>query len=174
VLGVTKPRVALLNIGTEAQKGNEVTRAAYELLQASTLNFAGNVEPREIFAGPVDVVVCDAFVGNVLLKGVEGFLLQLTQGIRRELKSSARTALGGSLAKPALRRALKIMDYTEYGGAPLFGLNGACIKCHGSSNGFAVANGIRVAAQFAARDVLGAMAAALAAQPRMEPIATKG
>jgi len=152
VLGIAKPRVALLNIGTEAQKGNEVTREAYELLQAAALNF----------------------VGNVLLKGVAGFLLQLTQGIRGELKSSTRARHGGSLAKPAHHRALRIMDYIEYGGAPLFGLNGACIKCHGASSGVTVANGIRVAAQFAATDVLGAMATALAAQPRTEAIATRG
>jgi len=122
---------------------------------------------------PVDVIACDAFVGRVL-KGVEGFVLQLTQGIRGELKSSTRASPGGSLAKPARRRALRIVDYTEYGGAPLFGLNGACIKCHGASNGVTVANGIRVAAQFAATDEFGAMATALAAQPRTGAIAMRG
>jgi len=165
VLGVQEPRVALLNIGTETHKGTEVVRAAHDLLRDSTLNFVGNVESRDILGGPADVVVCDAFVGNILLKGLEGLLAHLGDGISRELKSDTRSAVGGILARPALRRAMRVMDYTEYGGAPLFGLNGACIKCHGSSNETAVANGIRVAAQFAGKDVLVAMAAALAAQP---------
>ncbi len=164
ILGVPDPAVALLNIGTEAQKGNDATRQASELLSATPgIRFAGNVEARDILTGPVDVVICDAFVGNILLKGMEGLLIQLTDAIRRQLRAGGIAAkVGGMLAKPALLRALKIMDYTEYGGAPLFGVNGPCIKCHGSSNGTAVAGGIRVAAGFAGKGVLAAMSEALA------------
>ncbi len=163
VLGVPNPSVALLNIGIEAQKGNEIARQAFDLLKSTPgLSFAGNVEARDILSGPVDVVVCDAFVGNILLKGMEGLLMQLAAAIRRELRSGGPgVQLGGALTKSALSRALRIMDYREYGGAPLFGVNGPCIKCHGSSNGTAVAGGIQVATEFAGKGVLAAMAGAL-------------
>lgn len=165
VLGVPDPTVALLNIGSETQKGNDVTRQASELLRKTEgINFVGNVEARDILRGPVDVVICDAFVGNILLKGMEGLLMELAGAIRRELRTGGvRAKVGGAMAKPALTRALRIMDYTEYGGAPLFGINGPCIKCHGSSNGKAVAGGIRVAADFAGKGVLAAMSSALKA-----------
>ena len=165
VLGVRAPRVGLLNVGTEPQKGNEVTRQAYELLSQADLNFAGNVEAREIFGGSVDVVVCDGFVGNILLKGMEGLAGSLGGVLRAELDSDGRSRAGAFLARPYLRRALGRLDYSEYGGAPLLGLAGACIKCHGSSGARAVSKGIALANQFVSRKVLDAITESLAAQP---------
>ena len=165
VLGVERPRVALLNVGTEPAKGNEVVRAAHQMLEATDLNFIGNVEARDIYAGPADVVVTDGFVGNVLLKGMEGLVYGIGGAIRDQLRSDARGRLGGLIARPHLRRALKRLDYTEYGGAPLFGLAGGCIKCHGASDELAVAGGLGVARDFVAKGVLAAMQGALAEAP---------
>jgi len=165
VLGVKAPRVGLLNVGTEPQKGNEVTRQAYQLLAQADLNFAGNVEAREIFGGSVDVVVCDGFVGNVLLKGLEGLAGSIGDVVRAELGTDSRSRAGAFLARPYLRRALGRLDYSEYGGAPLLGLAGACIKCHGSSGARAVSKGIALASQFVSQEVLEAITKSLAAQP---------
>lgn len=162
VLGVAQPRVGLLNIGVEEQKGNELYRAAHRLLAATEeISFAGNVEARDLFGGPVDVVVCDGFSGNLVLKSVEGLVDALVGAIREELSGGFGARLAGLLAKSRLRRAVGRLDYTAYGGAPLFGLDGACIKCHGSSSASAVAGGLRVAREFVSRAVLEEMRGAL-------------
>lgn len=163
VLGVEGPRVGLLSVGTEPQKGNEVARRAHELLSGAAVNFIGNVEARDLFDGVADVVVADGFVGNILLKGMEGLVASMSGAIRTSLGSDARSKLGAMLVRPYLRQALGRLDYTRYGGAPLFGLDGACIKCHGSSNATAIASGIAVAGTFVRRGVLKAMAQALSA-----------
>ncbi|MDP2872704.1 MAG: phosphate acyltransferase PlsX [Bacillota bacterium] len=164
VMEIPNPRVGLLNVGVEEHKGSETYRKAYGLLGATTLNFAGNIEARELFSSPADVVVCDGFVGNILLKGLEGLVGGLAAGMRHELQGSFRGKIGGALAKPCLRRALGRLDYTAHGGAPLFGLAGPCIKCHGSSNAGAVRSGLRVARDFVASGALAAMSTALGEQ----------
>ncbi|KYH32490.1 phosphate acyltransferase PlsX [Neomoorella mulderi] len=145
VMGIREPRVGLLNIGTEACKGNEQTLGAYNLLKGSPLNFTGNIEGRDILAGDTDVIVCDGFVGNVLLKFGEGMAQALFTMIGREIKNSFRARLGAALVLPALRGLKKQVDYTEYGGAPLLGVQGISIICHGSSNARAIKNAIKVA-----------------------------
>jgi len=148
ILGVSEPRVGLLSIGEEDSKGNELTRATHRLLSESALNFCGNVEGRALFIEQLDVVVCDGFVGNVVLKTAESIATFLFSWIRREIMSSAMARLGGLLAGPALRRIRKEADYEEYGGAPLLGVNGVCIIGHGSSSAKAVQNAVRVACEF--------------------------
>jgi len=145
VMGIHEPRVGLLNIGTEACKGNEQTLGAYNLLKDAPLNFIGNIEGRDILAGDTDVIVCDGFVGNVLLKFGEGMAQVLFTMIGREIKNSFRARLGAALVLPALRGLKKQVDYTEYGGAPLLGVQGVSIICHGSSNARAIKNAIKVA-----------------------------
>jgi glycerol-3-phosphate acyltransferase PlsX len=145
VMGIREPRVGLLNIGTEACKGNEQTLGAYNLLKDAPLNFIGNIEGRDILAGDTDVIVCDGFVGNVLLKFGEGMAQVLFTMIGREIKNSFRARLGAALVLPALRGLKKQVDYTEYGGAPLLGVQGVSIICHGSSNARAIKNAIKVA-----------------------------
>lgn len=145
VMGIRDPRVGLLNIGTEACKGNEQTLGAYNLLKDAPLNFIGNIEGRDILAGDTDVIVCDGFVGNVLLKFGEGMAQVLFTMIGREIKNSFRARLGAALVLPALRGLKKQVDYTEYGGAPLLGVQGVSIICHGSSNARAIKNAIKVA-----------------------------
>jgi len=140
-----RPRVALLNIGSESGKGSRAVREAYELLERAGLNFVGNVEARDLFDGPADVVVCDGFVGNAVLKAVEGTALGIFRLLREEVRSSRRAALGMALARSSLQRIRRRLDYAEYGGAPLLGLSRVVIKCHGSSDARAVANGIGVA-----------------------------
>jgi len=163
VLGIPEPRVGLLNVGVEPQKGSEMAKRAYELLTTAAINFQGNVEARDIYEGGADVVVCDGFVGNILLKGMEGLVGAMTGAIRTGLGGTLRARLGGMLARPSLRDALGSLDYTAYGGAPLFGLDGVCVKCHGSSNARAIRNGIGVAATFVAKDALTAMSSATVA-----------
>jgi glycerol-3-phosphate acyltransferase PlsX len=158
VMGIADPRIGLANIGTEAAKGNEATRQAYPLLAGSRLNFAGNVEGRDIPMGPVDVLVWDGFVGNIVLKYTEGLAGALFGMMREELGRDLRSKLGALLALPAFRRVKSRMDYSEHGGAPLLGIRGSIIKCHGSSRAVAVKNGIRVAAAFAAGGVNGLIA----------------
>jgi len=153
-LGRSHPRVGLLNVGTEEIKGNEVTRAAFRLLRESSLHFVGNVEGREIFSGEVDVVVCDGFVGNVVLKTLEGMGQSVLGLLHRELAvPSPRIRLGVLVLRPALRRFARLLDYREYGGAPLLGVNGVVVKCHGSSDERALLNGIRLARRMAGEKV---------------------
>ncbi|MFO7318720.1 MAG: phosphate acyltransferase PlsX [Limnochordia bacterium] len=160
VLGIERPRVGLLNNGEEEGKGCELVREAYPLLAGmDDLNFIGNVEGRDILAGKADVVVCDGFVGNVVLKFAEGMGAVIFDLLREAVSRSTRTRLGGLLLRPALKELWRKMDYTEYGGAPLLGVQGVCIISHGSSNEKAVKNAIRVACESAAEGVVGAIAA---------------
>ncbi len=154
VLGVQNPKVGLLNVGEEPTKGNEAAQKAYQVLQNSSLNFIGNIEGREIPKGHVDVVVCDGFVGNIVLKFAEGLGSALFGMMKEEFTKTTLTKLGALLLKPGLRQIKKRMDYTEYGGAPLLGVNGISIIAHGSSNAKAIRNAIRVAAEAAENHVV--------------------
>jgi glycerol-3-phosphate acyltransferase PlsX len=149
ILRRPKPRVGLLSIGEEAHKGNDLTRATFELLKALNLNFVGNVEGRDIFTGEVDVVICDGFIGNVALKVSEGVGEMVKQLLRESLESTISGKIGYALSKTAFSDFKKRLDYSEYGGAPLLGVRGVCIICHGRSNANAIKNAIRVAAEFA-------------------------
>jgi glycerol-3-phosphate acyltransferase PlsX len=155
VLGVEYPRVGLINNGLEAEKGNELTKAAYKLLENMPINFVGNIEAREINAGAVDIAVCDGFVGNVVLKLSEGLAGALFSMMKEEFTSGFRTKLGALLLKPAFKRIKMKMDYTEYGGALFLGVNGGVIKAHGSSNAKAIAAAINQAREMVLSDVVG-------------------
>lgn len=145
VLGCPNPRVGLLSNGTEEGKGNELTRATFPLLQqVEGLNFAGNIEARDLPMNVVDVLVCDGFVGNVVLKLFEGLGLSFFGMVRDALRSTTMAKLGGLLARPALKAMARRLDYAEYGGAPLVGLKAPAIKCHGSSNARAIRSGLLV------------------------------
>lgn len=164
VLGVANPRVGLINNGAEPEKGDELTRAAYPLLAAAPINFAGNCEARDIASGNYDVLVCDGFVGNVVLKFMEGLAGTLMGMLKDELLADTRSKLGAAMAKPAFARFKKRMDYTEYGGAPLLGIDGGIIKAHGSSNAKAVCSALGQACAMAEGDVVGTIRAAMAGQ----------
>ena len=148
VLGVPKPRIGLMSIGEEEGKGNFQVKLAFDLLRKSSLNFKGNVEGRDVFTGDVDVVVCDGFVGNVVLKLSEGLAVSLGRLLKRELLSDFLSRCGCLLASRALRRFARRIDYAEYGGAPLLGLKGIGIVCHGASNAKALSSAIHMAATF--------------------------
>ncbi len=144
------PRVGLLSIGEEEHKGNALTHDAYPLLKSLTnLNFTGNVEGRDVYTGVADVIVCDGFVGNVALKVSEGLVEVVRQSLKQSLKTSITRKVGAYLARGAFNDFKKRVDYSEYGGAPLLGLNGICVICHGRSNAKAIRNAIRVAKEFA-------------------------
>jgi len=142
-----RPRIGLLSIGEEGGKGNLLVKSAHDLFQNSTLNFVGNVEGRDIFHGDVDVIVCDGFVGNVCLKVSEGLGEAILTMLKSEMSKSLSARLGYALAKRAFANFRKRVDYAEYGGAPLLGLNGIGIVCHGRSNALAIKNAIKVAAE---------------------------
>jgi phosphate acyltransferase len=143
------PRVGLLSIGEEAGKGNELTRETYRLLQASDLDFVGNVDARELFSGVADVIVCDGFTGNVALKVGEGLVEAIAHLFARERSRSWAGRTGACLARGALARLRRRMDYAEHGAAPLLGVAGLCLVGHGRSSPRAVCNGIAVAARLA-------------------------
>ena len=156
VLNIPRPRVGLLNIGEEESKGNEQAFATYPLLtQLNTVNFIGNVEGRDIPKGTVDVVVCDGFVGNIVLKFGEGLASAILQLLKQSITSSGFwTKMASVLVMPALKGLKKKLDYAEYGGAPLLGVNGGFIICHGSSRAKAIKNAIRVAKEFTDQEVV--------------------
>lgn len=155
VLSKKNPKVGLVNIGVEEGKGNELTKEAFELLSKSSLiNFYGNVEARDIPKGLVDVLVCDGFVGNVILKLTEGLAYSIFSALKEEFLKNPITKLGALLLKPGLRSFKSKLDYTEYGGAPLLGVKGGVIKAHGSSDAKAIKNAIRQAKAFVENDVL--------------------
>lgn len=133
VLGIKKPRVGLVNVGTEEEKGSDLTKAAHALLKKEKINFIGNIEGRDIMLGNADVVVCDGFTGNVILKTLEGFGIAVFGILKSEIEKSPVRKAGALLMKPALREIKHKMDYTEYGGALLLGIDGGIIKCHGTS-----------------------------------------
>ncbi|MFO7785264.1 MAG: phosphate acyltransferase PlsX [Thermodesulfobacteriota bacterium] len=147
-LGMQNPLVGLLSIGEEEEKGNDQVRAAHRLFRASPLRFKGNVEGREIFSGEVQIIVCDGFVGNVALKVAEGFSEAMSGMIMKEMMSTLRGRLGLALGKSGYRRLFETLDYETYGGAPILGINGIGIVCHGGSSSRAVKNGVKRAAEY--------------------------
>jgi glycerol-3-phosphate acyltransferase PlsX len=149
ILGVERPRVGLLSVGEEEGKGNDLTREAYDLLKESRLNFIGNIEGRDIYNGNCDVIVTDGFTGNVALKISESLAEMVGAMIKEELTRDLRSKVGAALAVPAFTRFRKRVDYTEMGGAPLLGIDGAAIICHGASPVKAIKNAVRVAAEWA-------------------------
>ncbi|HEV8674792.1 MAG TPA: phosphate acyltransferase PlsX [Methylomirabilota bacterium] len=161
ILGVARPRVGLLSVGEEEGKGNELVREVFKTLEGMPLNFVGNVEGRDIYNGSVDVVVTDGFTGNVALKISESLADMILHLIREELTRTPVAKLGALLVRPAFRRFWKRVDYAELGGAPLLGINGACIISHGASPARAVKNAIRVAAEWVRMDVNAHIRAAL-------------
>ena len=142
MMGIARPRVGLLNNGSEAEKGNELTKSAYMKFGGLPIFFEGNCEARDLFSGRFDVVIADGFTGNAVLKAVEGTAMMMMSVIKRELTSDLRSKCGAALVKPALKNVKKTLDYAEYGGAPLLGLRGGVIKAHGSSNAKAFMNAI--------------------------------
>jgi len=154
-MGIERPRVGLLSIGEEETKGNDLTRDAHRLLKASTLHFVGNVEPRDIFSGQADVIVCDGFTGNVALKLSEGLVEMVEDLLGEELQSTFSSQVGYLLSRRAFRRFRKRVDYSEYGGAPLMGVAGLCIVGHGRSSAKAVRNAVAMASRFVSGGVLG-------------------
>lgn len=145
-LGVQKPKVSLLNIGEEQGKGNLQVNEAFNLLARTSLNFVGNVEGRDIFNEDMDIVVCDGFVGNIALKLSEGLGQSFSQMLKQELNNGLLSRLGAVLARPAFKRFVHRLDYEEYGGAPLLGLNGSVFVCHGSASTKAASQAIQMAA----------------------------
>lgn len=148
ILDEVNPAIGLLSIGEEDNKGNELTASTFHLLRQTSLNFAGNIEGRDIIKGKADVVVCDGFVGNVVLKFAEGLGESLLYLIREEIEKHFWRKVGALLVKPAFKEIKKRMDYAEYGGAPLLGLNGVCIIAHGASSPKAIKNALRVSYDF--------------------------
>jgi glycerol-3-phosphate acyltransferase PlsX len=153
VFNVEKPGVGLLNVGEEESKGTDFMKQVFKMLSDSGINFIGNVEGRDIYRGKSDVVVTDGFVGNVTLKVSEGIVFALTELLKRELKRTWLNKLGAFMLLPAFKRLKKQMDYAQYGGAPLLGVNGACFIAHGSSSAHAIRNAVAAAVTFVSHDV---------------------
>lgn len=167
VLGIPNPKVGLVNIGVEEGKGNNLMIDSYPLLKQAPINFMGNAEARDIPDGVCDVVVCDGFTGNVLLKVSEGVAKTFSGMIKAAVKTSPLTLLGGILLKGGLSQIKKKMDYAEYGGAPFLGVDGLLVKSHGSSNSRAFMNGIRYAEKCVKEDVVGKIKATLLTMPAL-------
>lgn len=153
MFNISSPRIALLSIGEEDTKGNILTKEAFKLIKNTSLNFIGNIEGKDIFVGDADVVVCDGFIGNVVLKTSEGLAEVIIRMLRREISEISTGRIGYLFLKPALKNFKKKTDYAEYGGAPLLGINGTCIISHGRSSAKAIKNAIKVAAEFARKRV---------------------
>jgi phosphate acyltransferase len=153
IFGIRRPRVGLLSIGEEDSKGNELTKEAFKSLKHAPINFIGNVEGRDIFKGEIDVIVCDGFTGNVALKLSEGLIETFATMLRQELEKTIAAKVGYILAERAFRAFRRRLDYSEYGGAPLLGINGITIVCHGRSNVNAIKNAVRVAHDFCKHNV---------------------
>jgi len=158
LFGRTEPKVALLSIGEEDTKGNELIKESFKLLKKADINFIGNVDGKDIFTGIADVIVCDGFTGNVVLKTSEGLADAIVKILKREIAEQSVGRLGYLLMKSALISFKKKTDYDEYGGAPLLGINGACIISHGRSTAKAIKNALRVAADFSEKRVHEAIA----------------
>ncbi|MBQ2425271.1 MAG: phosphate acyltransferase, partial [Lachnospiraceae bacterium] len=143
VMGIKNPKVAIVNNGAEEEKGNALVKETFPLLkECDDINFIGSIEARDIPSGYADVIVCEAFVGNVILKMYEGVALTLLAKVKKSLMSSLRTKIGAILIKPALKQTLKSFDASSLGGAPLLGLKGLVVKCHGNSTSIEVKNSI--------------------------------
>lgn len=156
VVGIKNPRVAIVNIGAEEEKGNALVKETFPLLRdCKDINFVGSIEAREIPHGGADVIVCEAFVGNVILKLYEGLSSTLVSVIKQGLMSTLKSKIGAALALPALKKTLKAFDASEYGGAPLLGLNGLVVKTHGSSKAKEITNSIYQCVTFREQDING-------------------
>lgn len=162
VLGVERPRVGLLSVGEEAGKGNELTRDAFRLLQQMPLDFRGNVEGNYLFRDVADVVVCDGFAGNAVLKSCEGLAKTMSEMLKASLRKSPMRMLGAWFSQDAFRELKELTDHEEYGGAPLLGINGNCIIAHGSSSPKAIRNAIRVTREMVRKDINGRIGERLA------------
>ena len=164
-LGCAAPRVGLLSVGAEESKGNDLTREAHRLLKVAPVNFVGNVEGPDVFAGHADVIVCDGFTGNITLKVSEGLVETVESLLHDELSSTFGTRVGYLLSRQAYRRFRKRLDYSEYGGAPLVGVNGVCIVGHGRSTAKAVRNAVAMASRAVSDGFLESLAREVAAHP---------
>ncbi|MGI5836368.1 MAG: phosphate acyltransferase PlsX [Chloroflexota bacterium] len=162
VFGVSKPRVGLLSNGEEETKGNQLVQNVFPLLKAAPVNFVGNIEGKDVPCGLADVVVCDGFTGNVLIKLSEGIASSLFDVLKEELTSSFANKLAALALKPAFRKVKKRLDYAEYGGAPLLGVNGVVIIAHGRSNALAIKNAVRVAKQAVDHELVQTIASGVA------------
>ena len=163
VMGVKNPRVAIVNIGAEEEKGNALVKETFPLLKAcKDINFIGSIEAREIPAGYADVIVCEAFVGNVIVKLYEGVGATLIRKVKQGMMTSLRSKIGALLVKPALKKTLKAFDLEEYGGAPLLGLKGLVVKTHGSSKAVEIRNTILQCVTFREQDIIGKIQESLA------------
>jgi phosphate acyltransferase len=155
VRGITNPRIGLLNVGTEDKKGNELTKQAFDLIKATDLNFVGNVESRDLLEGVADVVVTDGFTGNVALKTIEGTALSMFSMLKTAFTSNLKSKIAAGLLMPQLKVIKKTMDYSEYGGAGLFGLKAPVIKAHGSSDENGLFSAVRQTYEMVEKDVAG-------------------
>ena len=153
VMGVKNPKVGLINIGAEKEKGNTLTKETYELLEEADINFVGNIEARDLFLGKVDVMVCDAFVGNVVLKFAEGFVGSILRIVKRELLSSFLSKVGALLSSGSFKRLKKYFDYSKVGGAPFIGLSGLVVKAHGNSEEKDIVGAINQCIKFIESDI---------------------
>lgn len=154
VLGVKSPKVGLANIGTEEGKGNTLVRESYDLIKGSNINFIGNVEARDIPKGVADVIVCDGFTGNIIIKLTEGMAISLFATLKKEFTKTLKSKMGALMLKSQLKSFKGKLDYREYGGAPLLGVKQPVIKAHGSSDAFAIKNAIKQAKTFIEMDVI--------------------
>jgi len=161
ILGRPDPKVALISTGEEDTKGNELIKETFKLLKEADINFIGNIDGKDIFTGDIDVIVCDGFVGNVILKTSEGLADALIKMLKREVATLTTGRIGYLFIKPALRNFKKKTDYDEYGGAPLLGIKGTCIISHGRSTAKAIRNAIRVASDFAEKKVYDSISSAI-------------
>ncbi len=153
IVGIASPRVGLMSVGEEESKGNELTKEVHKYLKKISLNFIGNVEGRDLYNGRADVIVCDGFTGNVALKTSEGLIEAVLKLLADELSSNLQAKVGALLTQQSFKRLKKRLDYSEYGGAPLIGLRGVTIICHGRSSSNAIKNAIRVAKEYAESQV---------------------
>ena len=154
VMGIDSPTIGLANVGAEKGKGNTLTKETYDILENTDLNFVGNVEARELPEGVVDVILSDGFVGNIILKLTEGMALSIFSILKEEFTKNIRSKIGATILKPELSNIKARMDYREYGGAPLLGISKPIVKAHGSSDAFALKNGINQLIRFIEKDVI--------------------
>ncbi|WP_449539975.1 phosphate acyltransferase PlsX [Ferdinandcohnia sp. Marseille-Q9671] len=169
VRGITNPRIGLLNVGTEDKKGNELTKQAFDLIKATNLHFVGNVEARDLLEGVADVVVTDGFTGNVALKTIEGTALSMFSMLKTAFTSNLKSKLAAGMLMPQLKILKKTLDYSEYGGAGLFGLKAPVIKAHGSSDANGIFSAVRQTYEMVEKDVAGTIYKALEdSNPKVE------
>ncbi len=162
LLGIASPRIALLSNGTESHKGNKLTLAAYQLIEQTNLNFIGNKEGRDLLSGEYDVIVCDGFSGNIALKSTEGCFSALMTMLKGSLTKNVSRKIGAALIMPAFKELKQMVDYEEYGGAPLLGVRGVSIVCHGASSAKAINNAVAVAIDCLKNDFVSHLTTAVA------------